>query len=77
MFEHKDMSEAKSDRVHIDDIEPEVLREMLRFMYTGTAPHLERLSDELLSAADKYQLERLKVTVMITTLLVEDCYAAN
>jgi len=61
MFEHKSMSEARSDRVQIDDIEPEVLREMLRFMYTGTAPNLERLSDELLSAADKYQLERLKV----------------
>jgi hypothetical protein len=34
MFE-AGMTEALNDRVQIDDIEPEVLREMLRFMYTG------------------------------------------
>uniref|UniRef100_A0A915D2D2 Speckle-type POZ protein n=1 Tax=Ditylenchus dipsaci TaxID=166011 RepID=A0A915D2D2_9BILA len=60
MFAHG-MSECQNDRVRIDDIEPEVLKEMLRFMYTGGAPHLERMADELLAAADKYQLERLKV----------------
>lgn len=60
MFEHG-MSEARNDRVQIDDIDPDVLKEMLRFMYTGVAPNLERMSDDLLAAADKYQLERLKV----------------
>lgn len=77
MFEHE-MSESRNDRVNIEDIDPEVLREMLRFMfliffidwenknfqnlrYTGSAPNLERMADELLAAADKYQLERLKV----------------
>lgn len=60
MFEHG-MTEARSDRVNIEDIDPEVLREMLRFMYTGSAPSLDRMADELLAAADKYQLERLKV----------------
>lgn len=60
MFEHG-MTEARSDRVIIEDIDPEVLREMLKFMYTGSAPSLERMADELLAAADKYQLERLKV----------------
>uniref|UniRef100_A0A914H0P4 Speckle-type POZ protein n=2 Tax=Globodera TaxID=31242 RepID=A0A914H0P4_GLORO len=60
MFEHG-MTEAQNDRVNIEDIDPEALKEMLRFMYTGNAPNLERMADELLAAADKYQLERLKV----------------
>lgn len=60
MFEHG-MTEARTDRVQIDDTDPEVLKEMLRFMYTGLAPNLERMADELLAAADKYQLCRLKV----------------
>ncbi|KAI1731786.1 BTB/POZ domain-containing protein [Ditylenchus destructor] len=60
MFEHQ-MAESQNDRVLIEDIEPDVLKEMLRFMYTGAAPNLERMADDLLAAADKYQLERLKV----------------
>lgn len=60
MFEHE-MTESRSDRVIIEDIDPDVLKEMLKFMYTGTTPSLERMADELLAAADKYQLERLKV----------------
>jgi speckle-type POZ protein len=67
MFEHG-MAEARSDRVNIEDIDPEVLREMLRFMYTGSAPSLDRMADELLAAADKYQLERLKVLYLETTM---------
>lgn len=59
-FEHK-MSESQSDRVIIDDVEPDVMKEMLRFMYTGAAPNLDRMADTLLAAADKYQLDRLKV----------------
>ena len=32
-----------------------------RFIYTGKAPDLERMAAELLAAADKYALDRLKV----------------
>jgi speckle-type POZ protein len=39
----------------------EVLREMLRFIYTGKATNLEKMDADLLAAADKYDLERLKV----------------
>ena len=35
--------------------------QMLRFIYTGKAPELERMAADLLAAADKYALERLKV----------------
>ena len=31
-------------------------------MYSGSAPNLDRMADDLLVAADKYQLDRLKVT---------------
>ncbi|XP_046917093.1 BTB/POZ and MATH domain-containing protein rdx isoform X1 [Dermatophagoides farinae] len=60
MFQH-DLAEKKQNRVDITDMEPEVLREMLRFIYTGKAPALDKLDADLLAAADKYDLERLKV----------------
>ncbi|XP_043495831.1 speckle-type POZ protein isoform X2 [Polistes fuscatus] len=60
MFEHE-MEERKQNRVDITDVEQEVLREMLRFIYTGKASNLEKMADDLLAAADKYALERLKV----------------
>ncbi|XP_036327205.1 speckle-type POZ protein isoform X2 [Rhagoletis pomonella] len=60
MFEHE-MEERKLNRVDIHDVDHEVLREMLRFIYTGKAPNLEKMADDLLAAADKYALEKLKV----------------
>lgn len=52
MFEHE-MEEKKQNRVDITDMDYDVLREMLRFIYTGKAPFLEKLDAELLAAADK------------------------
>lgn len=60
MFEHE-MEERKQNRVEIADVDHEVLREMLRFIYTGRATCLDKMADDLLAAADKYALERLKV----------------
>ncbi|XP_060797722.1 speckle-type POZ protein-like B [Neoarius graeffei] len=60
MFEHK-MEESKKNRVDISDVEPDVFREMMVFVYTDKAPNLEKMADHLLAAADKYALERLKV----------------
>ncbi|CAG0892273.1 unnamed protein product [Cyprideis torosa] len=60
MFEH-DMEERKYGRVEITDVDQEVLQEMLRYIYTGKASNLEKMADDLLAAADKYALERLKV----------------
>ena len=36
-------------------------REMLNFIYTGKVENLNQMADELLAAADKYALTRLKV----------------
>lgn len=41
------------NRVDIADIEPDVFKEMMRFIYTGKAPNLEKMADNLLAAADK------------------------
>jgi speckle-type POZ protein len=52
MFEHE-MEERKQNRVAITDVDHEVLKEMLRFIYTGKAPNLDKMADDLLAAADK------------------------
>ncbi|XP_061413326.1 speckle-type POZ protein isoform X2 [Lethenteron reissneri] len=74
MFEHE-MEESKKNRVEINDVEPDVFKEMMRFVYTGRAPNLEKMADDLLAAADKYALERLKVMceeALCTNLSVEN-----
>lgn len=58
MFEHE-MEERKQNRVAITDVDHEVLREMLRFIYTGRAANLERMADDLLAAADKVSLSSI------------------
>ncbi|KIH51574.1 BTB/POZ domain protein [Ancylostoma duodenale] len=60
MFEHN-MTESERNEVAIDDVEPDVLREMLCFMYTGNSPSVDQMAQHLIAAADKYHLDRLKV----------------
>uniref|UniRef100_A0A8C8UH57 Speckle-type POZ protein-like n=1 Tax=Peromyscus maniculatus bairdii TaxID=230844 RepID=A0A8C8UH57_PERMB len=60
MFQH-DMEESRKNRIEIPDLEPQVFKAMMGFIYTGTAPDLDSMADALLAAADKYGLERLKV----------------
>ncbi|XP_071398303.1 speckle-type POZ protein-like, partial [Centroberyx affinis] len=74
MFEHE-MEESKKNRVEINDVEPDVFKEMMCFIYTGKAPNLDKMADDLLAAADKYALERLKVMcedALCTSLSVEN-----
>ncbi|XP_049815832.1 BTB/POZ domain-containing protein 6-B-like [Schistocerca nitens] len=59
MFRH-DLLEASNNSVSITDINQEVMRQMLHFMYTDEAPLLECFGAELLAAADKYNVPRLK-----------------
>ncbi|XP_059104721.1 speckle-type POZ protein-like [Peromyscus eremicus] len=60
MFQH-DMEESRKNRVEIPDLEPQVFKAMMGFIYTGKAPDLDNMADAVLAAADKYGLERLKV----------------
>jgi hypothetical protein len=55
MFEH-DMEERQRNFVQIIDVDNEVLREMLHFIYTGKAPNLQKMADDLLYAADKVSM---------------------
>ncbi|XP_039441366.1 speckle-type POZ protein-like [Culex pipiens pallens] len=54
------MQESALNRIVIEDIEPDVFEEVLRFIYVGKVKGLERMAHELLAAADKYVLDRLR-----------------
>jgi speckle-type POZ protein len=62
MFKHP-TKEQSTNQVKIDDIEPEVFDQLLRFIYTGRVPldKLETMAAGLLIAADKYLLDQLKM----------------
>jgi speckle-type POZ protein len=62
MFEHP-TKDKLTNRITIEDIEPDVFHELLRFIYTGrlSTTAMESMAVCLLIAADKYFLEELKV----------------
>ncbi|XP_005188862.2 speckle-type POZ protein-like [Musca domestica] len=60
MFEHETMTENETNQILINDFEPVVIKEMLIFMYSDSAPNIEGMAGELLAAADKYDVEQLK-----------------
>lgn len=47
------VSFLSQNRVEINDVEPEVFKEMMCFIYTDKAPNLDKMADDLLAAADK------------------------
>ncbi|KAG4073501.1 hypothetical protein HA402_000725 [Bradysia odoriphaga] len=55
------MTENTENCIYIADISYNVLRDMVDFIYTAEAPQFELHSIELLLAADRYELKRLKV----------------
>ena len=60
MFD-SDVEENIKDEVKVPDVEPEIFRGLLRFLYSGLAP--ENVTDkalDLLLAADKYGVDGLK-----------------
>lgn len=48
------------NRVDISDVDPDVFREMMGFIYTGKAPNLEKMADNLLAAADKVSTQLIE-----------------
>ena len=67
MFEI-DMKERRSGVIEVPDITPAVMSDLLAYLYTGTAPHVDTLARELLNAANKYELPRL-LSMCETTLV--------
>ncbi|OQU83857.1 hypothetical protein SORBI_3005G190500 [Sorghum bicolor] len=60
------MKEKTANHVRIDDMDARVFKAMLRFMYTDMLPDMEEdektvMSQHLLVAADRYNMERLKL----------------
>ena len=60
MFEHN-LQESATNSVMLSDVDPEVFKELLTYIYTGKAPHIQALASSLLNTAEKYQLGHLKV----------------
>lgn len=59
MFEHP-TEERREGRIEIADVKYVILKEMLRFIYTGEVEKLEAYAEELYEAAEKYCLDDLK-----------------
>lgn len=59
MFRHQ-MTEMQQGVIHIADMTYGAVKEMLRFIYTGNIKFIELYKEELLAAAEKYCLQRLK-----------------
>jgi speckle-type POZ protein len=62
MFEYE-TKENLTNQIEIEDVEPEVFQELLRFIYTGEVflNKMETIAAGLLIAADKYLLDGLKM----------------
>jgi speckle-type POZ protein len=62
MFQHP-TKENLTNQIEIEDIEPDVFQELLRFIYTGRVQvdKLETMAVGLFIAADKYLLDQLKL----------------
>ena len=55
------MEESLNQTVEIDDVEPNVFRGLLRFLYAGQPPeNLGEIAVDLLTVADKYGVDSLK-----------------
>ncbi|OXU22399.1 hypothetical protein TSAR_010979 [Trichomalopsis sarcophagae] len=50
----------KITKLQIKDVDSDIMKQLLLFMYTGYVSKLFTYADELLAAAEKYQLEDLK-----------------
>ncbi|KAJ3680526.1 hypothetical protein LUZ60_016804 [Juncus effusus] len=59
------MNENGAKRIKVDDIEPEVFRLLMYFIYSDSVPEIEEgdpiIYQHLLVAADRYEVERLKL----------------
>jgi speckle-type POZ protein len=62
MFQHPSCKEVLSGQVKVEDIEPDVFQEILRFIYTGriNSTAMNKMATGILPAANKYLLEDLK-----------------
>jgi speckle-type POZ protein len=77
MFLHP-TKEVQTGEVKVDDIDPDVFQEVLRYVYTGLARSttMDIMAPGLLAAADKYFMDQLKTrceTHLIRQMSVKNC----
>ncbi|XP_064485398.1 speckle-type POZ protein B-like [Ornithodoros turicata] len=56
-----DMQESIQNEVVLKDVYPDVVQEMLRFIYTDASPNISTMAADLYQLADKYDLKGLKL----------------
>lgn len=60
MFDHE-TREKQENRVLIEDLSFKILSDLVRFMYSDEVPDIDNVAEDLIQAADKYDVKRLKV----------------
>ena len=76
MLQSEGFTEQKTNILKIDDLEPVVVKELLRFLYTDRVEKMDKLVKDLLMAADKYMVDLLKLqcqAALAETVTVENC----
>jgi speckle-type POZ protein len=78
MFQYRTYKEVLSGEVEVEDVDPDVFQEVLRYMYTGLpqSTTLDVMAPALLAAADKYLLDELKTrceTHLIRQMSSQNC----
>lgn len=61
-----EMKERKEDKVSITDIDPEIFKSLLEFIYTDDVSNLEAIAEDLLEVADRYMVDSLKARCAMT-----------
>ncbi len=78
MFQYRTYKEVLCGQVEVEDVDPDVFQEVLRYMYTGLPQSnaLDVMAPALLAAADKYLLDELKTrceTHLICQMSSQNC----
>lgn len=67
MFAYDDMKESQNNRVEITDVLPDVMQDLLQYIYTGTTQAIEKIPEEILQAAEKVSARRLMLPLFLIT----------
>jgi speckle-type POZ protein len=70
--------ESLSEKVEVEDVDPDVFQEVIRYLYTGSpkSTAMDVMAPALLAAADKYMLDELKTlceTHLIRKMSAKNC----
>ncbi|XP_044010262.1 speckle-type POZ protein-like [Aphidius gifuensis] len=60
IFDHEQFKGNEKNEVVIEDIDEDVFKEFLHYIYTGETPNIDKMPIELFAVAEKYQVDCLK-----------------